>query len=210
MKNKNIWVYGFNWGSIIGGSLLVLNVLGFFLGFMDSFLWGLLTSLVFIFGMVWTITNYKKNIIKTDMKFSRLFLLGMISAFIISFFHMLYMMIFVYKLNPTYFDDFLVLYQDILNSMKFDLVLEDEPDMVRAIERALIPSFFIANFIGNLFYVLLISILISFQKQVIPTPNPNQDYTPYQNSENNEQEDLEEEEEEEEDEEDESEEEDKK
>lgn len=200
MKDRNIWIYGFNWGSIIGAGILIFKLIGYYIELEQSFIWNMLTSLIFIFGFSWIITNYKRNIIKENLKFSRLFLLGFIASLLVSLFHVFYMTIYMSRLEPSYFNDFLILYQDILNEMGSGLVLSDE--IIYLIEKMLLPLFYIANLIGNLFYVLLISILISMQRMLPNIPSENNDYSPYNsfppeenNEEQQEQQDNEEQEE---------------
>ena len=106
MNSKNIWKYGFNWGSIIGGAIFVYHIIGFLLKIDTSFMWGLLGTFNIVFGMGRSVINYKKNIAKNNLKFGRIFGLGTIISLVISLFFTAYMVLYVAKLNPTYLDNF--------------------------------------------------------------------------------------------------------
>lgn len=183
MNSKNIWKYGFNWGSIIGGAIFVYHIIGFFLKIDTSFMWGLLGTFIIVFGMGWSVINYKKNIAKNNLKFGRIFGLGTIISLVISLFFTAYMVLYIAKLNPTYFDNFLIQYQDMLDSMGYNLNVVDNPAFLKTINVFFFPSIYIGDFIGNLFYVLLFSIMLSssvfgarIQEQKRPSAN---DYVPY-------------------------------
>lgn len=183
MNSKNIWKYGFNWGSIIGGAIFVYHIIGFFLKIDSSFMWGLLGTFIIVFGMGWAIINYKKNILKTNLKFGKVFGLGTIISLVISLFITAYMLLYTAKLNPTYLDNFLIQYQDMLDKMGSNINVIDNPIFLKTINVFFFPSIYLGNLIGNLFYVLLFSILLSspvfgarIQEQKRPDAN---DYVPY-------------------------------
>lgn len=183
MKNKNIWKYGFNWGSIIGGAFFVYHIIGFFLKIDTSFIWGLLGTFIIVFGMGWSMVNYKKNILKENLKFGKFFALGTIMSLVISIFFLFFMVLYVAKLNTTYLDNFLLQYQDVLDSAGSEVDIVNDPLFMKTIRIFFFPSIYIFDFIGNLFYVLLFSFLLSRptigMQKVQNRPNPN-DYVPYQ------------------------------
>lgn len=186
MNSKNIWKYGFNWGSIIGGAIFVYHIIVFLLKIDTSFMWGLLGTFIIVFGMGWSVINYKKNIAKNNLKFGRIFGLGTIISLVISLFFTAYMVLYVAKLNPTYLDNFLIQYQDMLDSMGSNINVVDNPVFLKTINVFFFPSIYLGDLIGNLFYVLLFSIMLSrpmyrmpIQEQKRPSAN---DYMPYADS----------------------------
>lgn len=183
MNSKNIWKYGFNWGSIIGGAVFVYHIIGFFLKVDFSFIWSLIGTFIIVFGVGWAMINYKKNIIKENLKFGRLFGLGTIISLVISLFFTAYMVLYAAKLNPTYLDNILIQYQDMLDSMGSNLNIVDNPVFLKTINIFFFPSIYLGDFIGNLFYVLLFSIMLSRPMFGMPIQGQNRpsanDYIPY-------------------------------
>lgn len=182
MKSKNIWKYGFNWGSIVGGAFFLYHVFGFLFKIETNFLWSFLGTFVVVFGMGWAMVNYRKNVMKMNLKFGKLFSIGAIMSIFISLFLSLFMVIYIAKLNPTYLDGFLIQYQDILDQMGSEIDAFD-PLIIKTIKAVLIPSIYIFDYIGNLFYVLILTLVLSrptLANQINRnSPNPN-DYVPYQ------------------------------
>lgn len=184
MKSKNIWKYGFNWGSIIGGAFFVYHIIGFFLKIEANFLWGLLGTFIIVFGMGWSMINYKKSVLKENLKFGKFFALGTIMSLVISLFFVLFMVLYVAKLNTTYLDNFLLQYQDVLDSAGSEVDIVNDPLFMKTIKLFFLPSIYIFDFIGNLFYVLLFSFLLSRPTIGMPMQGPNRpganDYVPYE------------------------------
>jgi hypothetical protein len=199
MKSKNIWKYGFNWGSIIGGAFFVYHIIGFFLKIEANFLWGLLGTFIIVFGMGWSMVNYKKNVLKENLKFGKFFALGTIMSLFISIFFLFFMFLYVAKLNTTYLDNFLLQYQDVLDSAGSEVDIVNDPLFMKTIRIFFFPSIYIFDFIGNLFYVLLFSFLLSRQgigmSNVQNRPDAN-DYVPYQDVKKEEEKDVEQDEDE--------------
>jgi len=199
MKSKNIWKYGFNWGSIIGGAFFVYHIIGFFLKIEANFLWGLLGTFIIVFGMGWSMVNYKKNVLKENLKFGKFFALGTIMSLFISIFFLFFMFLYVAKLNTTYLDNFLLQYQDVLDSAGSEVDIVNDPLFMKTIRIFFFPSIYIFDFIGNLFYVLLFSFLLSRQgigmSNVQNRPDAN-DYVPYQDVNKEEEKDVEQDEDE--------------
>lgn len=182
MKNKNIWIYGFNWGSIIGGAFFFYRILGYSMNLEMSFFWSFIGSFIVVFGMGWSMVNYRKNIVKTNLKFGRYFSIGAIMSIFISLFTTLFMMVYIWKLNPIYLDNFLVQMQEIYDQMGYGIEIYDNPNIYKMVKIVFFPSTFIFDYIGNLFYVLIVSMVISRpmmgQAMMQNRPNPN-DYVPY-------------------------------
>lgn len=183
MKSENIYKYAFNWGSAIGAVFFVYMLLGFILKLDNNFLWDFLGSIIVIFGTAWAMTNYKRNIIKKEIGFSRLFLLGTISSLVVSFFTLLYMILYIIKLDPNYFNNIVEFSQDIFEQSGSNVDVLNDKTVLNTMQIIIFPSIFIADFIGNLFYTLLLSILISLQRTIPPTPDKYNDYTPYKKDE---------------------------
>lgn len=183
MKSENIYKYAFNWGSAIGAVFFVYMLLGFILKLDNNFLWDFLGSIIVIFGTAWAMTNYKRNIIKKEIGFSRLFLLGTISSLVVSFFTLLYMILYIIKLDPNYFNNMVEFSQDIFEQSGSNVDVLNDKTVLNTMQILIFPSIFIADFIGNLFYTLLLSILIPLQRTLPPTPDKNNDYTPYKKNE---------------------------
>ncbi|MBP1629418.1 MAG: hypothetical protein H6Q15_311 [Bacteroidetes bacterium] len=183
MKSENIYKYAFNWGSAIGAIFFVYLLLGYILHIDGNFMWDFLGSIIIIFGTAWAMTNYKRNVIKKEIGFSRLFLLGTISSLVVSFFTLLYMILYIIKLDPNYFNNIVEVYQDILDKSGSNIDALNDKTVLNTMQILIFPSIFIADFIGNLFYTLLLSILISLQRTMPPTPDKYNDYTPYKKSE---------------------------
>lgn len=183
MKNKNIWNYGFSFGSIIGGAYFFYHIIGYALNIETNFFWSFIGTFVIVFGMGWTMVNYRKNIIKDNMKFSKFFSIGAIMSIFISLFTTLFMVIYIGKLNPSYLDNFLVQYQSILSEMGSDIDVFEDALIQKTIKIVLFPSMFIFDYIGNIFYSLLVSLVVSRpligQPMTINRPRKN-DYVPYQ------------------------------
>ncbi|MDD2192805.1 MAG: DUF4199 domain-containing protein [Bacteroidales bacterium] len=182
MKSKNIWNYGFSWGSIIGGAYFFYHLIGYALSIETNFFWSFIGTFVIVFGMGWAMVNYRKNIIKDNMKFSKSFSIGAIMSIFISLFTTLFMVIYIGKLNPIYLDNFLVQYQDILDQMGSQIDVFEDPLILKTIKIVLFPSMFIFDYLGNIFYSLLVSLVVSRpligQPMPIHRPEKN-DYVPY-------------------------------
>lgn len=193
MKSKNIWKYGFNWGSIIGGAFFVYHIIGFFLKIEANFIWGLLGTFIIVFGMGWSMINYKKGVLKENLKFGKFFALGTIMSLVISLFFIFFMVLYIAKLNTTYLDNFLLQYQDVLDSTGSEVDIVNNPLFMKTIRIVFFPSIYIFDFIGNLFYVLLFSFLLSRPTLGMPMQGSNRpsanDYVPYQDVKEEEKED---------------------
>ncbi len=183
MKSKNIWNYGFSWGSIIGGAYFFYHIIGYALNIETNFFWSFIGTFVIVFGMGWAMVNYRKTFIEEKMKFSKFFSIGAIMSIFISLFTTLFMVIYIGKLNPSYLDNFLVQYQDILDQMGSQIDVFEDPLILKTIKVVLFPSMFIFDYIGNIFYSLLVSLVVSrpliSQPMSIHRPDKN-DYVPYQ------------------------------
>ncbi len=190
MKSKNIWKYGFNWGTIIGAVYFLHSLIGHFAKLEASFFWSLLGSFIIIFGLIWTLSNYRKNIVKQNVSFGRFFAIGTIMSLFISLFFTLFMALYIIKLNPTFFDNFLIQYQDIFDSMGIEIDVFENEEFLDMVKVVFFPSSYISNFIGNLFYLLLISFLLSRPSfgamRQAPRPPMSNDYVPYKETKNEE------------------------
>jgi hypothetical protein len=184
MNSKNIWKYGFNWGSIIGGIYFLYRLLGNLLNFETSLLWSFLGLLIILFGLVWAMINYKRNVAKENLKFGKYFSIGAIMSLFMSLFLTLFMALYITKLNPTYLDDFLLTYQDFLDASGNNINIIDNPKFIRAIEIAFLPFSYVFSFLGYLFYVLIIALLLSYfnlgNTRRSSNTSSNNDYIPYQ------------------------------
>ncbi len=180
MKDQNIWKYGFNWGSIIGAGIFLTRILGHYFGGEGGIFWPFLASIVFIFGTAWMINNYGRNIIKEKMKFSRMLLLGFISSLVVSFFHVLYMIVYINKLNPGFFNEMLAQYE----KLGINIDVYSDTNIANAIEFAMYPATYVIELISNTFYILMIAGIITLQNRPNyrgsnPNIPPRSDYTPY-------------------------------
>ncbi|MDD2530264.1 MAG: DUF4199 domain-containing protein [Bacteroidales bacterium] len=181
MKSKNIWKYAFNWGSIIGGIYLLYRLIGFFLKLETSFLWSLIGTFILVFGMGWAMINYKKNVLRQNITFGKFFAIGTIMSLVIAFFSTLFLTIYAVKLNPSFLDDFLMQYQELLDSVDPSINVYENEEFRSIIQAVFIPSNYVFSFIGNLFYVLILSLLLtrpSFGANIQPLDKDN-DYVPY-------------------------------
>ncbi|MCK9163922.1 MAG: DUF4199 domain-containing protein [Bacteroidales bacterium] len=185
MKSKNIWNYGFSWGSIIGGAYFFYHLIGYALDIETNFLWSFLGTFIVVFGLGWSMVNYRKNILKDNMKFGKFFSIGAVISVFISLFTTLFMVLYIGKLNPNYLDNFFVQLQDVYDQMGYEIDVYDNPLVIKTIKIVLFPFMLIFDYIGNLFYSLLVSLVVSRplmgQPRVHNRPNPN-DYVPYQES----------------------------
>lgn len=183
MKSKNIWKYGFNWGSIVGGIYFLYNLLGFLMKIESSIFWSLLGTFIIVFGLGWAMANYKKNIAKENLSFGKYFSIGTVMCLVIALFVTLYMTIYTLKLNPLFYDNLLIQYQDMLDAMGLKINVLDNSEFQRLFQISFLPSSYISTFIGNLFYVLLLSFLLSRPTFGAPNQTPNNqnynDYVPY-------------------------------
>ncbi|MBP1644479.1 MAG: hypothetical protein H6Q16_54 [Bacteroidetes bacterium] len=180
MKSKNIWKYGFNWGSIVGGIYFLYNLLGFLMKIESSIFWSLLGTFIIVFGLVWAMANYKKNIAKENLSFGKYFSIGTVMCLVIALFVTLYMTIYTLKLNPLFYDNLLIQYQDMLDEMGLKINVLDNSEFQRLFQISFLPSSYISTFIGNLFYVLLLSFLLSRPTFGAPNQTPsNQNYNDY-------------------------------
>lgn len=189
MNSKNIWKYGFNWGSIVGGTYFFGRVIGFYLKIENSFFWGLLVSFVIVFGLGYAMINYRRKVMQNNVvKFSRLFAIGTLMSVFISLFTTLFMLLYITKLNPEYFSDFMSQYMKMMqsSSSSYGVQITDYSMVENIVKIGFIPIGYITDFIGNLFYVLLLSWLMSSSPMVrrnsMPPRNPENDYTPYQDT----------------------------
>ncbi len=183
MKSKNIWKYGFNWGSIVGGIYFLYNFLGYLMKIESSIFWSLLGTFIIVFGIGWAMANYKKNIAKENLSFGKYFSIGTVMCLVIALFVTLYMTIYTLKLNPLFYDNLFIMYQDMFDEMGLDFNVLENNEFQRLFQISFLPSSYISTFIGNLFYVLLLSFLLS--RPTFGTPNQTQnkqnfnDYVPY-------------------------------
>lgn len=184
MKSRNIWKYGFNWGSIVGGIYFFYNLLGFILKIESSFFWSLLGTFIIVFGLGWVMLNYKRNIVKENLSFGKYFSIGTIMCLVIALFVTLYMTIYTLKLNPLFYDNLFVMYQDMFDKMGFEINVVDNTQFQKMFQISFLPSTYISTFIGNLFYVLLLAFLFSRPTFGIQNQTPNNqnfnDYVPYE------------------------------
>ena len=183
MKSKNIWKYGFNWGSIVGGIYFLYNLLGYLMKIESSFFWSILGTFIIVFGLGWAMANYKRNIARENLSFGKFFSIGTIMCLIIALFLTLYMTIYTLKLNPLFYDNLLIQYQDMFDQMGLEINVLENKDFQRLFQISFLPSSYISTFIGNLFYVLLLSFLLSRPTYGAPNQTPNNqkynDYVPY-------------------------------
>jgi len=192
MNSKNIWKYGFNWGSVVGGAYFLGRVIGFYLKIESSFFWGLLVSFIIVFGLGYAMINYRRNVSQTqEIKFSRFFAIGTVMSLFISLFTTLFMVLYVTKLNPEYFSDFMSSYMKVMQSSSYGIQIKDYSIIENIVKIGFIPVGYVTDFIGNLFYVLLLSWLMSSIARTrgnytLPH-NLDNDYTPYKDVNNNQQ-----------------------
>ena len=183
MKSKNIWNYGFNWGSIVGGIYFLYNLLGYLMKIESSFFWSLLGTFIIVFGLGWAMANYKRNVAKENLSFGKYFSIGTVMCLVIALFVTLYMTIYTLKLNTLFYDNLLLQYQDMFDQMGLEINVLENKDFQRFSQISFLPSIYISTFIGNLFYVLLLSFLLS--RPTFGAPNQTQnnqkdnDYVPY-------------------------------
>ncbi|MDR0971037.1 MAG: DUF4199 domain-containing protein [Bacteroidales bacterium] len=184
MNSKNIWKYGFNTGSLIGGAYFLYNIASVLFAFEANVIWRFLGSFIIIFGFGWALTNYRKNVYKEKLTFSKAFSLGAVISLIMTLIYAIFQILLVVQLNPNFLDDYVVLSQQTLEQMNYDTALIYDETMVSALKTMYMPFELIRDYIGNLFCLLLVilvlsQMLFSSSQNDNEKPNDNNDYVPY-------------------------------
>lgn len=183
MNSKNIWKYGFNWGSIVGAAYFLGRIIGFYLKIENSFFWGLLVSFIIVFGLGYAMLYYKRSISpKEEIKFGKYFAMGTVMSLFMSLFTTLFMLLYVTKLNTGYFSDFMSSYMKVMQGSSYGIQITDYSMIERIVKIGFIPVGYVTDFIGNLFYVLLLSWLFSStqkRRNYTYPQNLDNEYMPY-------------------------------
>lgn len=167
VEKQSNFKFAFRWGSIIGFITLVYYLIGFYTGFEKQLYFSDIYFFMDIALIALMITEYRKEMQLTELKFKRILLIGMYSALVVAGFYALYFFLRMNRLEPLFFQAYI---GDVIKMIKeqFDIDYSQmfKPQMMGMFKGVFLFSIYVSSFISSMIYTLLLAAFFTLNRRV--------------------------------------------